>query len=55
MRLTDAPGLWQCMDKSPKPDGWWMLAVDDEAREHGHFEEATWRAMRPADWDGVDE
>lgn len=55
VRLTDRAGIWQCLDKSPKQGGWRMLAVDNEARESGTCAEATYRTMRPHNWDGADE
>lgn len=46
VRLTEHPGTWQCLSQSPKRGGWWVMAVDDEARAVGKWAlEATTREM----------
>jgi len=29
---VEPPGVWRCLDSSPEPGCWWIMAVDSEAR-----------------------
>jgi hypothetical protein len=40
VHLTTKPGTWQILDKSPRRGGWWLLAIDDEAKATGDYAEA---------------
>ncbi|QGJ93502.1 hypothetical protein SEA_MUFASA8_54 [Arthrobacter phage Mufasa8] len=39
------PGTWQISDKSPTRGNWWLVAMDDEAKAHKSFAEASAKEM----------
>lgn len=38
--LDGLPGRWQVSDKSPNRGGWWLTALDEDAKAHSPFAEA---------------
>lgn len=46
--IDGKPGTWQLSDKSPSHGGWWCVAMDDAAKAHANYTEATAREMTRA-------
>jgi len=46
--LKGMPGTWQLSDKSPTRGHWWAVAMDDAAKAHASYTEATVRDMTRA-------
>jgi hypothetical protein len=46
--IDGLPGTWQLSDRSPTRGAWWAVAMDDEAKAHSSFTEATAREMTRA-------
>ena len=48
VNLDGKPGRWQLSDKAPTRGAWWAVAMDDAAKAHASYVEATAREMTRA-------
>jgi|1185.fasta_scaffold152195_2 hypothetical protein len=31
---TPPPGMWRILDRAPDPQSWWLMALDEQSKEH---------------------